>query len=124
VTIKLEIDLGPDAQKIISLLQQIANQRAPHPQLAKMPTESSLERSSAVAAVTLFLSEEAVSQQLNISVALLHKWRLFHSGPPFVKIGRLVRYRQTDVGSVDCCQSYFVRKSWRRQRLSAERYNK
>jgi predicted DNA-binding transcriptional regulator AlpA len=97
MTIKLEIDLGPDAQKVISLLQNIADQHLPHAHPARLQMESSLERSSSVTQETSFLNEKAVARQLSVSLALLRKWRLFRSGPPFVKVGRLVRYRQADV---------------------------
>jgi predicted DNA-binding transcriptional regulator AlpA len=34
---------------------------------------------------------------LGCSVALMRKWRLFREGPSYVKMGRLVRYRQEDL---------------------------
>lgn len=38
------------------------------------------------------LDERAAAQILGCSPALLRKWRLFHTGPAYCKIGRLVRY--------------------------------
>jgi len=42
-------------------------------------------------------TEDEVSEMLQISLSQLRKWRMKHSrnksqGPPFKKIGRLVRY--------------------------------
>ena len=42
------------------------------------------------------LTETDVSRQLRVSLAALRKWRVMSRGPQFVKIGPLVRYRQTD----------------------------
>lgn len=43
------------------------------------------------------LTETDVSRQLRVSLAALRKWRVMNRGPQFVKIGPLVRYRQTDL---------------------------
>ncbi len=43
------------------------------------------------------LTETDVSRQLRVSLAALRKWRVMNRGPQFVKIGSLVRYRQTDL---------------------------
>jgi len=43
------------------------------------------------------LTETDVSRQLRVSLAALRKWRVMKRGPQFVKIGPLVRYRQTDL---------------------------
>jgi predicted DNA-binding transcriptional regulator AlpA len=45
------------------------------------------------------LTETDVSRQLRVSLAALRKWRVMNRGPQFVKIGPLVRYRQTDIDS-------------------------
>lgn len=47
--------------------------------------------------VGTILNEEQSAKVLGCSVALLRKWRLFREGPSYVKIGRLVRYRQEDL---------------------------
>src|ERR1022692_5049716 len=44
-----------------------------------------------------FLDERAVAELLGVSVALLRKWRLFRNGPPYHKVGRLVRYSSKEV---------------------------
>ena len=41
--------------------------------------------------------ESAVARQLACEVKTLQAWRCRGGGPPFVKIGRLVRYRPEDV---------------------------
>jgi excisionase family DNA binding protein len=38
-----------------------------------------------------------VAALLNVSVAALRRWRLERRGPRFIKVGSLVRYRQSDV---------------------------
>ena len=46
--------------------------------------------------INLF-TEDAVAEQLNISLASLRRWRLEKRGPRFIKVGSLVRYRPEDV---------------------------
>jgi hypothetical protein len=41
--------------------------------------------------------ERSAAKVLSCSVALLRKWRLVGEGPAYVKVGRLVRYRQADI---------------------------
>jgi hypothetical protein len=64
------------------------------------------------------LTETDVSRQLRVSLAALGKWRVMNRGPQFVKIGPLVRYRQTDldawltslpVGGTRCPEDAFAR---------------
>jgi predicted DNA-binding transcriptional regulator AlpA len=64
------------------------------------------------------LTETDVSRQLRVSLAALRKWRVMNRGPQFVKIGPLVRYRQTDidawltslpVGGSRCSEGAFAR---------------
>jgi predicted DNA-binding transcriptional regulator AlpA len=43
------------------------------------------------------LDEREAAELLGCSVALMRKWRLFGEGVAYVKIGRLVRYRQSDI---------------------------
>ena len=45
----------------------------------------------------MLLNEKQVAQFLNCTKAALRRWRREDRGPRFVKIGRLVRYRQEDV---------------------------
>jgi len=42
-------------------------------------------------------TERDAARMISCSVALMRKWRLFHEGPAYCKIGRLVRYRQEDL---------------------------
>lgn len=43
--------------------------------------------------------ERGAAEMIGCSVALMRKWRLFNEGPAYVKVGRLVRYRPTDIDS-------------------------
>ncbi|MCR5812882.1 MAG: helix-turn-helix domain-containing protein [Desulfovibrio sp.] len=42
-------------------------------------------------------TEKQASEILNIPLATLRKWRCFRENLPFVKIGRSVRYRLSDL---------------------------
>lgn len=46
---------------------------------------------------THLMNEQEAAAMVGCSVALLRKWRFFREGPSYVKIGRLVRYSQTDL---------------------------
>lgn len=39
------------------------------------------------------LNETQVSEKIQVSLACLRRWRLRGEGPPYVKVGPLVRYR-------------------------------
>jgi excisionase family DNA binding protein len=43
------------------------------------------------------LRSEAVAEYIDVSMATLEKWRNQKRGPAHVRIGRLVRYRQSDL---------------------------
>jgi len=43
------------------------------------------------------VSERPAAVLLGVSVALLRKWRRVGGGPPYLRIGRLVRYRLPDL---------------------------
>ncbi len=43
------------------------------------------------------LSQKRVATELGISHRTLEKWRVVGGGPRFIRVGRLVRYRQEDV---------------------------
>lgn len=67
--------------------------RPTEPSLAP-PTKTNVE----------FLNERQAAAYLNVSVALMRKWRLFRQGPKFYKIGRLVRCKRVDLESwFDSC---------------------
>jgi len=55
----------------------------------------SVSEGPAIVAQRLNNSEAAA--YLGLKAATLEKWRVVGSGPPFVKIGRLVRYRKEDL---------------------------
>jgi predicted DNA-binding transcriptional regulator AlpA len=48
-------------------------------------------------APTELLDEKRLCAELGISPVTATKWRRQASGPPFIKIGRLVRYRRADL---------------------------
>ena len=43
------------------------------------------------------LREQAAADLLCLSVRTLQSWRIRLSGPPFVQVGRAVRYRRRDL---------------------------
>jgi predicted DNA-binding transcriptional regulator AlpA len=43
------------------------------------------------------LNEHQVAKSLQLSVASVRRWRLFRTGPKYLKIGAAVRYRREDV---------------------------
>jgi excisionase family DNA binding protein len=45
------------------------------------------------------LDERSLCALLAISSVTATKWRAKAKGPPFIKVGRLVRYRRSDVES-------------------------
>jgi predicted DNA-binding transcriptional regulator AlpA len=44
-----------------------------------------------------FLDERRLCGELGISSVTTTKWRAQAKGPPFIKVGRLVRYRRSDL---------------------------
>lgn len=43
------------------------------------------------------LNNEEAAKYLGLKAATLNKWRVYGEGPPFIKVGRLVRYRRADL---------------------------
>lgn len=43
------------------------------------------------------LNNQEAAQYLGLKAATLNKWRVYGEGPPFIKVGRLVRYRRSDL---------------------------
>ena len=43
------------------------------------------------------LNEHQVAEFVQLSVASVRRWRLFRTGPKYLKIGAAVRYRREDV---------------------------
>lgn len=43
------------------------------------------------------LTEDEAADSLRISVRTLQAWRLRTAGPPFVRVGRTIRYRRGDI---------------------------
>lgn len=44
-----------------------------------------------------FIDESALAARLGVSRSTLQSWRYAGRGPRFIKLGRLVRYRSSDV---------------------------
>jgi len=47
--------------------------------------------------VDLLLKEEDAAHLLSLSVRTLQAWRVRTAGPPFVQVGRAIRYRRRDL---------------------------
>lgn len=47
--------------------------------------------------ISRFIDERQLCADLGISSVTATKWRARAEGPPFIKVGRLVRYRRADV---------------------------
>jgi hypothetical protein len=45
----------------------------------------------------VLLREEDAADLLSLSVRTLQSWRIRRAGPPFVQVGRSVRYRRRDL---------------------------
>jgi len=43
------------------------------------------------------LREQDAAELLNLSVRTLQSWRIRMAGPPFIQVGRAVRYRRRDL---------------------------
>ena len=43
------------------------------------------------------LKEDEAADLLNLSVRTLQAWRVRTAGPPFIQVGRAVRYRRRDL---------------------------
>ena len=48
-------------------------------------------------AVTAMLTTVQAAHYLGLAVSTLNKWRCHGGGPKFLKLGRAVRYRQSDL---------------------------
>lgn len=70
--------------------------RTPLPDDAR-PAEGALGRPTGIARDSPFIDEKQLCAYLGISSVTATKWRASAAGPPFIKVGRLVRYRRTDV---------------------------
>ncbi len=53
--------------------------------------------SSPIALASPFIDERQLCAELGISAITAQSWRSNRKGPAFIKVGRLVRYRRTDV---------------------------
>jgi len=48
---------------------------------------------------TLALTESEASRQIGVSISGLRKWRKNGQGPRYIKLGRLIRYRSSEIQS-------------------------
>ncbi|MGJ5813676.1 helix-turn-helix transcriptional regulator [Paludibaculum fermentans] len=79
-------DVAKPAEKQLPAVNPAPIRRQSHPE----PTE--------------MMNDHEVAAIVRMSVASVRLWRLFRTGPKFVKIGAAVRYRRQDVESwVDAC---------------------
>ena len=53
----------------------------------------------AVDSTTGLLNERAAAQILGCTASALRKWRLFGRGPAYIRVGRLIRYREADLAA-------------------------
>ena len=61
------------------------------------PNEHTRVRPTEIARDSPFIDEKQLCAHLGISSVTATKWRAQAVGPPFIKVGRLVRYRRADV---------------------------
>ena len=47
--------------------------------------------------ITDVMTESETAEHIGISLSGLRKWRNDGSGPPYIRIGRLIRYREKDI---------------------------
>ena len=47
--------------------------------------------------VDVYLTRQAVAELLSVTVSTLRSWRHLGIGPPMVKIGRMCRYRHSEL---------------------------
>lgn len=60
------------------------------------------------------LTERETSELLKCTVAALRRWRRERRGPRFVKLGRLIRYRDSDLEDfVEQCTQNVIREKRR-----------
>ncbi len=43
------------------------------------------------------LTNSEAAEYLGLKIATLNKWRVYGDGPPFLKVGRLIQYRKSDL---------------------------
>lgn len=78
--------------------RQAAEQPLPKPAANEpSPVHSAPIKSPSVPTTPEMLNEHQVAKFVQLSVASLRRWRLFRTGPKYLKIGAAVRYRREDV---------------------------
>ncbi len=61
-----------------------------------MPTHTPQNGENTAVASDMLSTQEA-AQYLGLAPATLSKWRVYRTGPRFLKLGRSVRYRRADL---------------------------
>jgi predicted DNA-binding transcriptional regulator AlpA len=56
-----------------------------------------MQTTASTEAVATLLNEVGAARVLCLSVRTLQAWRSKGTGPPFVRVGRAVRYRRSDI---------------------------
>jgi predicted DNA-binding transcriptional regulator AlpA len=69
----------------------------PEPRSTSATDQGARVRPTGIAHDSPFIDEKQLCAHLGISSVTATKWRAHAAGPPFIKVGRLVRYRRTDV---------------------------
>ena len=67
------------------------------PQLRLVPSESSAPKIEVPDIGTDLIDEVELAVRLGVSRSTLQSWRYEGRGPRFIKLGRLVRYRNADI---------------------------
>jgi predicted DNA-binding transcriptional regulator AlpA len=83
---QIAVDL---ATAVSQRLAQMVKPPIPHPR--EIPVTPKTEIASK------FLTEADVQREYNLSTSWLRKKRLFREAPPFLKIGKMVRYCREDI---------------------------
>jgi len=81
----------------IAELESSARQVVPEPAKPTAVEQPKAKPSSTPKHETGLLNEHEVAAYLNISVGTIRRWRLFRTGPKFVKVGAAVRYKREDL---------------------------
>ena len=62
-----------------------------------IPTNQHTDQVVTESATQVMLTTAQAARYLSLAVSTLNKWRCHGGGPKFLKLGRAVRYRQSDL---------------------------
>jgi predicted DNA-binding transcriptional regulator AlpA len=77
--------------------RQAAEKPLPKPAAKESPAVHPAPMKPSLPDAPELLNEHQVAKFLQLSVASVRRWRLFRTGPKYLKIGAAVRYRREDV---------------------------